>query len=103
MFGRLFLEFSIERFKLSFKECQELSFSLDQELRLTWKLHIIFNHIIPFCQHHNSVLGIYAEQTGESIHCKFKATYARYKRDQSHQEHGSKLKKAILDFGGRRM
>ena len=76
-------------FKSAFLECKDVSQSFGQDLRLTWKVHIIFNHIVPFCKYHNSGLGMFAEQTGESIHAKFKSTYARYKRDSQHIDHGS--------------
>ena len=90
-------------FKSAFLECKDVSQSFGQDLRLTWKVHIIFNHIVPFCKYHNSGLGMFAEQTGESIHAKFKSTYARYKRDSQHIDHGSKLKRSVINFGIRRI
>ena len=76
---------------------------LGKDLRLTWKLHIIFNHIAPFCKNQKTGLGMFAEQTGESIQAKFKSTYVRYTRDQNHQEHGDELVNSVISFDSRRI
>ena len=41
--------------------------------------------------------------SSESIYAKFKATFRRYKRDDHHINHGKMLKKAIINFGARRL
>ena len=58
-------EKDILRFKESYLDCQDLANSVfSSELRLNWKLHIIFNHIVPFCHYHKCDLGKFAEQAG---------------------------------------
>ena len=56
-------------------------------------------HKAPFSS--SSLNKVYC--IGESIHAKFKATYSRYKRDEEHKEDGEKLKKAVVNFGARRI
>ena len=45
----------------------------------------------------------FAEQTGEAIHAKFKPTWAHFKRDEEHPEHGRRMLAAVTQFGGRRI
>ena len=96
-------ELSIAKFKDSFVSCQELCMALGQKLTVTWKVHIVMVHVAPFVKLHNCGLGRYAKQVGESIHAKFKPTWSRYKRTESHSEHGDRLLSACTNFGARRM
>ena len=93
----------ITKFKNSFMCCQDLSESLGNKLSMTWKVHIILNHVSPFVNFHKCGLGRYAEQVGEAMHSKFKPTWARYKRKEEHPEHNERLLSAVKDFGGRRI
>ena len=45
----------------------------------------------------------WAEQVGESIHAKFKPTWARFKRVEEHGEHGDRLMSTVKDFGSKRL
>ena len=93
----------ISKFKNSFLCCQDLAFTLNTKLSITWKVHIVMAHVAPFVQLHNCGLARYAEQVGESIHAKFKPTWGRYKRSEGHSEHGNRLFSAVKNFGSRRI
>ena len=73
-----------------------------KKISITWKIHILFEHVVPFCIQTKRGLALFAEQTGESVHCKFKPTWARYKRDHSHMDHGDSLLRAISNFSYKR-
>ena len=90
-------------FKNSFLSLQELCELLGHKLSLTWKVHILMCHVEPFVKYHNCGLGKFAEQCGESIHAKFKPSWARFKRSEGHSNHGANLLSAVQQFGGRRI
>ena len=93
----------MERLKNSFLCAQDVAIGNGKNLSITWKVHILMCHVVPFVEFHNCGMSRFAEQCGESIHAKFKPTWARYKRSEGHSEHQDKLKKAVIDFGGRRI
>ena len=72
-------------------------------LEVSWKIHIIANHIIPFIEYTGHGLGHFAEQCGEAIHAKFKPTWQRYKTGPSNEQYGRKLKSSIVNFGVKRL
>ena len=96
-------ESCISSFKNSFLAYQEIAISVGKKLSLTWKIHIVINHVAPFVKHNRTGLGQYAEQVGESIHAQFKPTWKRFKRSESHPEHNTRLLSAVKDFNQRRM
>ena len=75
----------------------------DLQLKITWKMHMVLCHIGPFCEKNNCGLARFAEQTIESVHAKFKSTWARYKVSSIHSGHGDCLKNAVADFGIKRI
>ena len=93
----------ISKLKNSFISTQELALIFGKKLSLTWKIHIILCHVVPFVKYHRCGLGRYAEQCGESIHAKFKPTWSRYKRSEGHSEHSDKHLAAVKHFGGSRI
>ena len=52
---------------------------LELDIPITPKLHIIFDHITPFCESHGKSLGIFSEQATESIHADFNKFWQKYK------------------------
>ena len=84
--------------KDSFLNLQEYGKEFDFNLTCTWKIHILFCHVAPFCLNVGCGLARYAEQTGEAIHEKFKPTWQRYKVDKNNPQHGKKLLAAVLNF-----
>ena len=65
-------ERNVNSFRDSFLFCCEVAASLETQLRESWKVHAVMNHVVPFCG-----LSRFAEQTGEAIHSKFAPTWAR--------------------------
>ena len=56
---------NVKKFQDSFLALQELASSVfGTELTVTWKIHTIFNHIVPFCEIQEWGLGKFAEQAG---------------------------------------
>ena len=70
-------ERNVNSFRDSFLFCCEVAASLETQLRVSWKVHAVMNHVVPFCKEHNCGLSRFAEQTGEAIHSKFAPTWAR--------------------------
>ena len=62
-----------------------------------------FQNLAEFFKFHQSGLGKFAEQTGESIHAQYKKTWERYKRDPCHNKHGKYMKTSIINFNRRRL
>ena len=94
---------SFEQLKNSFFSVQEMAEGLGGKLSITWKIHILLCHVLPFVEYNNCGLSKYAEQCGEAIHSKFKPTHSRYKRMEEHPEHGERLLSSVLSFNGRRI
>jgi len=94
---------SFEQLKNSFISVQEMAEGLGGKLSITWKIHILLCHVLPFVEYNNCGLSKYAEQCGEAIHSKFKPTHSRYKRMEEHPEHGERLLSSVLSFNGRRI
>ena len=71
------------------------------EITVTTKLHMIFDHVVPFYEKRGYGLGIFCEQAAESIHFDFEQNaWAHYKVKKNHQDHGFQLKKAVLSYYG---
>ena len=89
----------IEDFKSSFFSLQLYTKDIfDYNLTVSWKIHILVCHILPFVEHNNTSLGNYAEQCGEAVHHKFKKTWVNYKRTIGHKNYAEKLKSAVVNF-----
>ena len=94
------IEEAVERFKNSFEELQYvLRKQYNFELRTTWKVHILVCHLSPFLATTRYGLGVFSEQAGESAHYAHKQKWTNYKRRITHEEHGIRLKKSVVDFG----
>ena len=96
------LEKDMVKLKVSFIKCQNIAENVDFNLNVTWKVHILFCHVVPFCLKKRCGLSKFAEQTGEAIHSKFKPTWQRFKRSGVHPNHGENLLKSVVDFSNRR-
>ena len=89
----------IEDFKSSFFSLQLYTKDIfDYNLTVSWKIHILVCHILPFVEHNNISLGNYAEQCGEVVHHKFKKTWVNYKRTTGQKNYAEKLKSAVVNF-----
>ena len=98
-----YFEEAILIFKTSYQYIQQKLSSNGHTLTISWKIHIIFYHLVPFINSHKSSLGCYSEQCGEAIHSKFKPTWQRFKRNKEHPEYSDKIKRAIVDFNSKRI
>ena len=96
-------EEAIVNFKTSYQYLQQKLSSNGHTLTISWKIHIIFYHLVTFINSHKSSLGCYSEQCGEAIHSKFKPTCQRFKRNKEHPEYSDKIKRAIVDFNSKRI
>lgn len=63
---------------------------------VTPKLHMIFDHIVPFCKKRGYGLGIFSEQAAESVHFDFHQNAWVNSVNSNHKEMGEHLRKAIL-------
>ena len=62
------------------------------------KAHIIMEHVETFCKNENSSLGLYSEQTGESVHKGFANRYDKYKRNAVNDNHQESFLAAALKY-----
>ena len=58
---------STARLKVSYNYLIEFSKDYNYTLPITWKVHIMLAHIVPFCEENQCGLRRFAEQTGETI------------------------------------
>ena len=58
-------------------------------------------HIRQFCEKHNTGLGIWSEQSTESLHSDFEKTWIRYKVSNLNPNYDSQLPKAVCDYNSK--
>ena len=98
------LDENVNLFKNSFKELQvTLKNEFKYELNVSWKVHIVVNHLVPFLNNVPHGLGVYCEQAGESAHHCHKEVWQRYKRRMDHGDYGAQLKKSVVEFGAKNL
>ena len=91
-------DFLMENLRNSYVLLMRETVTNEFRLTVTWKIHILFNHVVPFCKSVGCGLSRFAEQTGEAVHAKFKPTWSRYKRSIEHVDHGNSLLRAVTNF-----
>ena len=107
-------ESAITTYSNMFGELQQYAIlDLGMEIRCTWKIHIIICHLQTFLsrvshkyliKHTYCIIQVqcgmarFAEQTGESIHARFKPVLRNHKRKAGHPEHGTRQQKAVVEF-----
>ena len=66
---------------------------------VTPKVHVVLHHLADFVDE-NGPLGLFNEQTFESVHYCFAnhMDTSKYTRDLDHPEHGKFLKKGVIDY-----
>ena len=72
-------------------------------ISITPKVHAVFYHIEEFLENKRFGLGIYSEQSTESLHSKFSVHWSRYKRNLSHPKYGDYLLSCIVDFNSKHL
>ena len=91
---------SVLDFKKAFENLQlHLLEKFNYQLNISWKVHILVCHLVPFLQHSQFGLGVYAEQAGESAHHYHYQVWKRYKRRLEHNDYAKQLKKSVIEFG----
>ena len=95
----------IDAYRVQFEELQEYTRkNLDVgELSVTWKVHILICHLVQWLRKHGEGLARYSEQTCEASHHDFAKTHQRYKRKESHPDHGKKLRRSVVEYSSRRI
>ena len=80
-----------------FKEaCQQLPIST------TPKLHILYHHVGQFIQQTRKPLGLFSEQSAESLHHDFEGQWnGRFKRDMSHPDYQSQLLNCVVEYNSK--
>ena len=73
------------------------------ELSITWKIHLIVVHLPQWMDRHSEGLSRFAEQTGEACHHDFSKTNKRFKRKESHPDHGKNLRRSVVEYSSRRL
>ena len=77
-------------------------FRLNINLSVTWKIHIMVEHLRPFLEKTGEGLADYSEQTGEAGHHKVGVEMSRYKRDIHNPRHGTKMLAGCGRFNSKR-
>ena len=67
-------------------------------LTITWKLHMVCAHLEPQLTKLGTGMAVVCEQAGEAVHCKYKPTKARYKRNKYHSGHDKAQKSAVVHW-----
>lgn len=94
------LQEDVERFKESFGKLQQILLSkFNYNLRVSWKVHILVNHLTPFLEKTPYGLGVFSEQSGESAHHHHNEVWKRFKRRIDHHDYGPQLKKSVVEYG----
>ena len=69
------------------------------KISITPKAHILFGHVIKFIDDHKCGLGVYSEQSFETIHTELDAWWDRHKiKDKNNPKFGDKLLKTVKEF-----
>ena len=72
------------------------------DINITPKLHAIFHHVPEFCAKFEKGLGLFSEQSFESLHHNFEQTWNNYKMNNlRHPSYGERLLRAISVFNCR--
>ena len=91
-------EEAIELYTLMFAQLQVYcSSELNINMNCTWKTHIITGHLKSIISRLGCGLGMYAEQTGESIHHWMKPVLQHHRRKSCHPNHGPRQQSAIVE------
>ena len=65
--------------------------------------HSLVCHLKQWLRKYKEGLARFSEQTCESTHFDFGKTHQRFKRKESHQDHGKILKRSVVEYSSRRV
>jgi hypothetical protein len=75
----------------------------DLKIAPTPKVHAILHHVGEFCSLKQRSLGLWSEQTAESLHFDFSEHWQRYKLSASHPEFAEKFLNAVQVYNSRHL
>ena len=95
----------IDDYRRDYEAVQEWCEEVHDGIRLgiPWKIHILVAHLLQWLDQHTEGMQRFCEQTTEAVHCDFSKTYKRFKRDESHPEHGKNLRRSVVEYSSRRL
>ena len=96
----------IDKYRITYEAVQQhCDDVLDDgiSLGIPWKVHSIVCHLPQWLRKHREGMSRYSEQAAESTHHDFEKTWKRFKRDESHKDHGKNLKRSVVEYSSRRI
>ena len=72
-------------------------------IRITPKLHILFDHVPQFCAMKRVGLGFFSEQASESVHADFAKIWQRFSVPLHHERHGKNLLRAVQKYNSQHL
>jgi len=72
----------------------------DLGISVTPKIHAIFFHVKDFCIEKQKSLGLFSEQSMESVHFDFKLVWSKYKLNSDHSDYPRQLFRAVCEYNG---
>ena len=81
---------ALHQFKISY---------LKLGIPVTLKVHIVFEHVLQFCEKYGNGLGLYSEHSLESTHYDYKPFWEKsYKLAMTHPNYGEKLLNSLYMY-----
>ena len=94
----------LRNFRAKFEELQNYAREvLEVNVSCTWKIHVLVCHVSQRLDEHPVGLGVFAEQTSESVHADFLKTQKRFLVDETHPDHAKKLRRAVVEYSSKRL
>ena len=90
------------KFSLLQEYCQQC-FDSTLQINVTWKVHILCTHLPQWLDKHPTGMSQYAEQAAEASHADFARSHKRFRRSESHPDHGKLLLRSVCDYSSRRI
>lgn len=93
------LETGFESKITHFTECY-----MKLNISVTTAVHVLFNHLIEFCNFFHSSLGIYSEQASESVHSDFSSLWeSSGKVPLTHHKYSENLLDVVIRYNARHL
>ena len=94
----------IQSFRTNYEDLRAYALDhLKQKVQCTWKVHILFCHVVQWLREHPVGLGCYAEQTLEACHHSFNKTLKRHSVSESHPKHQARLRRSVVKYNSKRV
>lgn len=76
---------------------------LTTKVSITPKAHAIFHHVPEFLEMKGCGLGVYSEQSTETLHSDFKSQWSRFKIIKGHPKYEENLFNCVVDYNSKHM